>query len=133
MPARPASPPRADARRKLGAYGESLAAAHLEAEGYLVIDRNWRCRDGEVDLVARLGRTLVFVEVRTRRSSGFGHPVESITAEKLARMRRVALAWRAAHPEAIGASRLDVIAIRCGEVGPSELTHLIGVGDEAAA
>lgn len=123
--------PRANARLTLGAYGEALAAAHLLDAGYELLDRNWRCRDGEIDLVVRRGRILACVEVRTRRSSGFGHPLESITPSKLGRMR-VALAWRAAHPEIAGALRLDVIAVRCVEGCAPEIVHLDGIGDEGA-
>ena len=77
----------------LGRSGEDLAVDHLEAQGYTILDRNWRCSIGEVDIVAREGATTVVVEVKTRSGSGFGHPLEAITPVKLARLRRLAAAW----------------------------------------
>ena len=71
-----------DGRRRLGAFGERLAAAHLEAKGYRIRARNYRCREGEIDIVAQDGDTLVFVEVRTRRGDALGGPAESVTATK---------------------------------------------------
>ncbi len=86
------------AKDVLGARGEELAAAALAAAGMLVIDRNWRCGQGEIDIVAVDGDETVFVEVKTRASVAYGHPLEAITAQKLARLRRLAAAWCEAHP-----------------------------------
>jgi putative endonuclease len=77
----------------LGASGERRAAQWYEAEGYEVLDRNWRCPDGELDLVARRGPTLVFCEVKTRRTTRFGQPFEAVTSTKQARIRRLAARW----------------------------------------
>ena len=74
---------------ELGRRGEQLAVDHLEARGMRVIERNWRCRLGEIDLVARDGDDTVFVEVKTRTTADYGHPFESITPVKLARLRRL--------------------------------------------
>ncbi|HYX97629.1 MAG TPA: YraN family protein, partial [Geodermatophilus sp.] len=71
----------------LGARGERIAAAHLTDSGLRVLDRNWRCREGELDIVARDGDTLVFCEVKTRRAVGFGHPVEAVGHAKQRRLR----------------------------------------------
>jgi putative endonuclease len=80
------STPRASARAQSGVDAEALAARFLEARGLTVLARNFRARRGEIDLVARDGDTLVFVEVRLRRSTAFGGAVESITAQKRARL-----------------------------------------------
>lgn len=115
-----------------GARGEELAADFLHAHGFELLDRNWRCRFGEIDLIAREGRALVCVEVRSRTSTGFGHPVESITRKKLARMRQVAAIWRAAHPDLRGGLRLDVVTVMLLPGQPPEIAHLRGVGGEDA-
>ncbi|HZU74330.1 MAG TPA: YraN family protein [Acidimicrobiales bacterium] len=83
----------AAARRQLGAQGEDLAAAWYEGRGYQVVARNWRCRDGEIDLVVRHGRVFVFCEVRARTTDAFGAPVETVTRTKQARLRRLAARW----------------------------------------
>ena len=74
----------------LGAHGERIAAAYLTDSGLRVLDRNWRCRDGELDIVARDGDALVFCEVKTRRAVGFGHPVEAVGHAKQRRLRTLA-------------------------------------------
>lgn len=94
----------------LGRSGEQLAADHLLGLGYEVIDRNWRCPIGEIDLVARHGSTTVVVEVKTRSGRGFGHPLDAITPVKLARLRRLAGAWAAAHGP-VERLRIDAIAV----------------------
>lgn len=99
------------AKDDLGRRGEDLAAQFLTDAGYTVIDRNWRCARGEIDLVARDGDDTVFVEVKTRSSTAFGHPFEAITPQKLARLRRLAGAWCEAHPSRHGAVRIDAIAV----------------------
>src|SRR6185503_7282252 len=80
-------------RRKTGIDGEDIAAAWYEARGYQVLDRNWRCREGELDLVLRNGRQVVFCEVKHRRGVGFGTPAEAITREKKQRIRHLAARW----------------------------------------
>ena len=84
---------RADPRRTLGEYGERLAERYLTERGMAVIDRNWRCARGELDLVAWDGDCLVFCEVKTRRTTAFGAPVEAITRAKQMRIRRLAARW----------------------------------------
>lgn len=96
----------------LGARGETIAAGWLEAHGYTVVDRNWRCRRGEVDIVARHAGDVVFVEVKSRAGASTGHPLESITAAKLRRLRQLVPAWFAAHPETSARDiRIDAIAV----------------------
>ncbi|MER3389105.1 MAG: YraN family protein [Microcella sp.] len=94
----------------LGRSGEDLAVDHLEAQGYTILDRNWRCPIGEVDVVARDGATTVFVEVKTRSGVGFGHPLEAITPVKRARLRRLAAAWCEAHGP-VDRLRVDAVSV----------------------
>ena len=82
-----------DARRALGIQGEDVAAAWYTKQGYEVVARNWRCREGELDLIVRNGRTYVFCEVKTRTSTAFGAPVEAVTRDKQMRIRRLAARW----------------------------------------
>jgi putative endonuclease len=110
----------------LGNHGERIAAAYLTAAGLRVLDRNWRCRDGELDIVARDGDTLVFCEVKTRRGTGFGHPAEAVTPVKQRRLRTLAQRWLAAHDEHAPDLRFDVVGVLVGARGPAEVTHLAG-------
>jgi putative endonuclease len=82
----------------VGRFGEQLAVQHLEAAGMQVLARNWRCREGELDVVARDGPTLVFVEVKTRSRLGFGAPAEAVDRAKSARIRQLALRWLTGAP-----------------------------------
>ena len=79
--------------RVLGISGEDAAAAWYEAQGYEIVARNWRCREGELDLIVRHGRTFVFCEVKSKSGPRFGAPVEAITRQKQARLRRLAARW----------------------------------------
>ena len=88
-----------DARRTLGAAGEEAVARWYVDAGYEIVDRNWRCREGELDLVVTRARALVFCEVKTRRGIGFGAPVEAVTSRKQQRIRGLALQWLGAHPQ----------------------------------
>ena len=110
----------------LGRAGEERAAQYLHNGGLAVVDRNWRCRDGEIDIVALSARELIVVEVKTRRGEDFGHPFEAVDAQKRRRMWRVAMAWIAAHPEhAQGRTlRLDAIALTGGDPTVARLEHL---------
>jgi putative endonuclease len=86
--------PPVDRRRlDLGARGEDLVAAWYIRSGYAVLGRNWRCREGELDLVVARGRAVVFCEVKTRSGQGFGLPAEAVTGEKQRRLRRLAGRW----------------------------------------
>lgn len=114
------------AKDELGQRGERIAERHLVAQGLTVLDRNWRCPQGEIDLVLRDGDETVFVEVKTRTSVTFGHPLEAITVEKLARLRRLASAWCAAHPGA-GRIRIDAVAVVAPRRAPATIEHLQGV------
>jgi putative endonuclease len=97
---------------ELGAHGETIAVGWLEEHGYTVIDRNWRCARGEVDIVARCAQDIVFFEVKTRAGATAGHPLEAITRTKLRRLRRLVPAWFSAHPEqTANGIRIDAIAV----------------------
>lgn len=106
------------ASRRLGERGEDRAAAWYRTAGYDVLSRNWRCRDGELDLVVARAGTLVVCEVKTRSSLAYGHPAEAVTPAKQQRIRRLARRWLAeadlpARPDRI---RFDVAAVLPGSV-----------------
>jgi putative endonuclease len=116
----------------VGRYGEQLAADHLAAAGLEILDRNWRCADGELDIIAREGETVVFVEVKTRSTTAFGDPAEAMTPQKTGRIHRLALRWLADQRENSNAFgpwselRFDLVTIvRLAEGGP-RLRHLRG-------
>ena len=112
----------------LGRYGEDLAAQHLEAAGLRLLDRNWRCREGELDAVAREpDGTLVFVEVKTRSGSGFGEPAEAVSLAKARRIRGLACRGLEAHPASRAAPlRFDVISVLRRRGAAPQVTHLRG-------
>ncbi|HHW82802.1 MAG TPA: YraN family protein [Actinomycetales bacterium] len=111
----------------VGAYGERLAARHLIESGYHLIARNWRGPGGELDIVAvDPAGTLAFVEVKTRQGLACGHPLESITPTKLARLRRLVGAWLAEHPHR-GGIRIDVVAVTLQRQGAPVVEHVVGV------
>lgn len=95
----------------LGRRGEDAAAGYLAGIGWTILDRNWRCSEGEIDIVAHDGRVPVVCEVKTRRSTRFGDPLEAITETKAARLRRLAWRWAAAHGARGTAVRVDVLGL----------------------
>jgi putative endonuclease len=112
----------------LGNYGERLAERHLVGLGMLVLDRNWRCAMGELDLVLREGSVLVVCEVKTRTSVEFGTPHEAVTEAKLQRLRRLAARWLSEHDVHAHGVRIDVVAVLRPRRGPSVIDHVRGVG-----
>lgn len=112
----------------LGRLGETLAAQHLAERGREILDRNWRCALGEIDLIVRDRDQLVCVEVKTRRSLRAGHPLEAITPEKLRRMRLLAREWALAHPQYRGPLRLDVLSVVISGHRAPEILCVEGVG-----
>ena len=109
----------------LGRAGEQLAADHLQRLGWRILDRNWRCRLGELDIVALDNGELVVVEVKTRRSRAFGDPLEGVTDAKLTRLCVLAGAWRRAHPGVRARStRVDLIGVLAPAGAPAALDHL---------
>lgn len=112
-----------------GRAGEERAASHLLDLGYTVLDRNWRCAAGELDIVAARGADLVVVEVKTRRSAAYGHPFEAVDRRKRDRLWRLSCAWAAAHPDASRHRRLriDVVGITGDDPATAVLEHLEGL------
>ena len=103
-------------RQALGAAGEALAATWYEANGYEVLDRNWRCREGEIDLVVRRARTIVFCEVKTRTTDAFGSPAEAVTRAKRERLRHLAAKWLDQSPVRPVGIRFDVASVLAGQL-----------------
>lgn len=101
----------ADSTSARGRRGEDLAAAHLGEQGFVLLERNFRCRLGELDIVARDGDTLVFVEVRSRASGGYGDPLETVNARKQKRLARVAQVYLSRRRPKFSGCRFDVIGI----------------------
>ncbi|WP_310962871.1 YraN family protein [Nocardioides terrisoli] len=112
----------------LGAYGERVAARLLTEQGMVVIDRNWRCPEGEVDLVLRDGTTLVVCEVKTRSSADYGHPLEAVTPEKANRLRRLALRWLEHHDVRPSGLRIDLVGVLRNGRGAADVQHVRGIG-----
>ena len=113
----------------VGRYGEQVAVDHLVSAGYRVLDRNWRCRWGELDVVAVDGECLVAVEVKTRRTTTAGHPLEAVTPAKVARLRRLLTAWLDAHRDRWWEHvRIDVVAVLRPPRGRAVVEHVQGVG-----
>jgi putative endonuclease len=103
--------------RSLGNFGERVAASHLEAKGYEILERNWSVREGEIDIIASKPDELVFVEVRSRRGRSFGTPEESITGRKAAHVRAAAAAYLLEHPDAPDTQRIDVVVLELDAKG----------------
>ena len=98
-------------RQDTGKRGEKLAAEFLKKQGYTILQTNYRCLEGEVDIVARQKDCLVFVEVRAKRSQEFGSPEESITPAKMEKLRRVSAHYRQTHEDILDSWRIDVVAV----------------------
>lgn len=96
---------------ELGRFGEDVAARHLEQLGMVIVERNWRCREGELDIIAVDDGVLVFCEVKTRSGLGFGSPAEAVSPAKLRRLRVLAARWMTAHPRPWTELRFDVVAV----------------------
>src|SRR5687767_12316652 len=104
-------------RRRFGDFGERVAASHLEAKGYTILERNYATKEGEIDLIASRGPLLVFVEVRSKRGGAFGTPEESITGRKAQHVRAVAAAYAQEHPDAPADQRIDAVVIELDAKG----------------
>ncbi|MGO1385231.1 MAG: YraN family protein [Arachnia sp.] len=113
----------------LGRDGEDIAVAHLETEGWLIIERNWRCPAGELDIVAwdEEAQALVFVEVKSRSSLAFGQPIEAITWRKMAKLRELSTLWLRATNTRVRTIRVDAVGVLMPWNGSLELTHVRGI------
>lgn len=128
-PLPPASPtPTSRHHQRLGAYGEQLAARTLIAQGYTVLARNWRCgRLGELDLVMRHQGDIIGVEVKTRSGPDYGDPLESITPQKAARLRKLLLAWVHQHQPGARSLRIDAVGVTLQSRAEPIVEHLRGI------
>jgi putative endonuclease len=119
-------------RQQIGLRGEDLAVAELERQGMVIIDRNWRCRAGEIDIVAvdleESRRSLVFCEVKCRTGLGFGAPLEAITYAKVRKLRQLAAEWLQANDITAGRIRLDAIGVVLLPHAEPQLSHVRGIG-----
>ncbi|MEU5840296.1 YraN family protein [Rhodococcus sp. NPDC047139] len=109
--------------RALGARGEDLAAEFLESAGMVVLERNWRSRYGELDLIAQDGAAVVFVEVKTRTGTGYGTPAEAVTPVKTERIRRLAGMWLSEQSRRWSHIRVDVVTVLLTRGHTPEITH----------
>jgi putative endonuclease len=112
------------ARQAIGAYGERLAVRHLVEAGLVPVARNWRCSEGEIDLILWDGEDLVFCEVKTRRGDAYGPPAEAVVGAKARRLRRLAARWLAAsgvHPREV---RFDVVSVLARPRGAARVEHV---------
>jgi len=115
------------AKDEVGRHGEQVVATRLREAGWEILDRNWRCELGELDIVAVDEGELVAVEVKTRRTHAFGPPQEAVTRRKVARLRQLTAAWLSAQPRHFRAVRIDVCAVTLPSRGPALVEHLRGV------
>ncbi len=114
-------------RKALGDYGERLAARYLAEHDLRIVDRNWRCADGEIDIVAEDGRDLVVCEVKTRSSDRYGTPLEAITPEKAARLHRLGRRWAVEHGARYSSLRVDVVTVSTAVRGAPVIAHFPGL------
>jgi putative endonuclease len=117
----------ANRRIALGRWGEEKAVEHLVRHGLQVVERNWRCSIGELDIVAYDADTLVVVEVKTRTSERFGSPAEAVTPDKAARLRQLSAQWLREHADRPLHVRIDVVSVLVPARGPWRIDHLTGV------
>ncbi len=119
------------ARDAVGRFGEQVAAASLIESGLTIVDRNWRCCDGEIDIVAIDRGVLAIIEVKTRSSTAFGDPAQAVTRAKAARLRRLAARWLTDRRQSISAEywpevRFDVVCVLVNPRGRPSVRHLKG-------
>lgn len=114
------------AKDEFGRAGEERAAEYLRARGYAILERNWRCAQGEIDIVATRDDLLCVVEVKARRSEAFGHPLEAIDERKRKRLWQLAFAWAEAHPDTARRRRIRVeaVALTGSDAATARLEHL---------
>ena len=116
------------AKDVLGQRGEQAAAEYLTAAGFRILARNWRCAEGEIDIVAVERHTLVVCEVKTRSSDRRGTPLESVSRAKRNRLRRLAIRWLTANGVRFGQVRVDILGVVPDQAGGLTVEHVRGVG-----
>jgi len=126
---RPAAPNR-PSRAALGRAGEALAARHLEGRGYRILERGFRTRNGEIDLVAADGGTVVFVEVKARSGAACGRPAEAVDGRKQYRLLRAARIWLHRHGATDAPCRFDVIEVLSAPGGEVVANHILDAFQE---
>lgn len=119
--------PTSASNRAIGRLGESLAVEFLHQRGYVIVDRNWRGGNAELDIVARMSDVVVFIEVKARRSLSRGLPVEAITPSKIEHIKRAALAWLNEHKQTGRIIRFDAISILIVPNGNHQISHFVGI------
>ena len=115
------------AKDELGRRGEEIASAYLKQAGIRILDRNWRCAEGEIDIVAVERRVLVICEVKTRSGTGYGSPLDAISRAKLRRLRRLAIRWVVANGVLFDEVRIDVLGLVRDQAGNFQIAHVRGV------
>ncbi|KWV32436.1 MULTISPECIES: YraN family protein [Micromonospora] len=110
----------------VGAYGERCAVQHLIGAGLRPVARNWRCREGEIDVIAWDGPVLAFCEVKTRRGDAYGSPAEAVVPAKARRLRGLAARWLAETGTTADEVRFDVLSVRLPQAGPARVEHVKG-------
>lgn len=113
-----------DSRQRLGREGENIAEKSLVQSGYRIVERNYRCKLGEIDIIARDGEFLVFVEVKTRTGSSFGSPVDAVNFRKQQQICKTALYYLSAHKLFESPARFDVVAICIEKNGHHQIEHI---------
>ena len=113
-------------RHYLGRMGEDIAAQILESKGYHILERNFRCRFGEIDIIAEVGGAVVFIEVKARATKGYGRPIEAVTNRKLANMKRSAMCYTSFHNLDNIEYRFDIVEIYCNPY-TNKVVHWEGV------
>lgn len=111
----------------LGRFGEAVGARYLERNGWSILERNWRCDIGEIDIIAQRQGTIAVCEVKTRRSTRFGSPLEAVTPEKLKRLRKLTGRWLHAHHVHAAVVRIDVITVLVDNTGTARVEHIEAV------
>jgi len=116
------------AKDALGRDGEQAAVNYLKSCGFRILDRNWRCADGEIDIVAVDRHTFVVCEVKTRSGTRYGTPLEAVSRAKRSRLRKLAARWLTAHGVRFDQIRIDVVGLLYEGTGGFTIEHLRGVG-----
>ena len=112
------------AKDAVGRYGEDVAARHLTDAGLEIVTRNWRCAEGEIDIIARERGALVICEVKTRSSTAFGTPAEAITRKKADKLRRLAYLWLQQQSLRVDDVRFDVVSVLRARTGAAVVEHV---------